>query len=75
MTSFPACGLWTTTVPSLMPISENDALRSGSGWSAWASDWISPDQFVSPSGRNVTVIVGRTSVTSAISMRPASSGK
>ena len=62
-------------VPSLMPISENDAVRSGLGSSARASDPISPDQFDWPSGKKVTVIVGRTSVTSAISIRPASSGK
>ena len=36
---------------------------------------ISPDQFDWPPAQNVTVIVGRTSVTSAISIRPASSGK
>ena len=48
---------------------------SGSGCSARASDSISPDQFDWPLGWNVTVMVGRTSVTSAISIRPASSGK
>ena len=58
-----------------MPISENDAVRPGLGSSARASDRINPDQFDWPLGRNVTVIVGRTSVTSAISIRPASSGK
>ena len=62
-------------VPSLMPISENDAVRPGLGASARPSVSISPDQFDWPSGKKVTVMVGRTRVTSAISIRPASSGK
>ena len=62
-------------VPSWMPISENDALRLGFGSTAWASDAARPDQFDRPSGSNVTLIVGLPSVTSAISIRPASSGK
>ena len=58
-----------------MPISENAATRSDCGASARASDDIKPDQLDSPVAENATLMVGRTKVTSAISMRPASSGK
>ena len=34
-----------------MPISENEAVRPGSGSSAWASDWIRPDQFELAAGQ------------------------
>jgi len=66
---------WMTMTPSLIPISENVALRSGLGANACANESIKPDQFDWPPDWKVTVIVGRTSVTSATSIRPASNGK
>ena len=51
MRSFPPYSLWTMTVPSWMPISENEAVRPGSGSSAWASDWMRPDQFELAAGQ------------------------
>src|SRR6516162_4759507 len=58
-----------------MPISENEAVDSECGWSARASDEMSPDQLDSPAAEKATLIVGRTRVTSAISIRPSRSGK
>src|SRR6516164_1103580 len=58
-----------------MPISENEAVDSECGWSARASDEMSPDQLDPPAAEKATLIVGRTRVTSAISMRPSRSGK
>ena len=57
-------------VPSVMRISENDLIRSGLGVSACASVSICPTQFDEPSDAKAIMMVGRTSVTSAISMRP-----
>jgi hypothetical protein len=62
-------------VPSWIPISVNDALRFGFGSSARASASARPDQFDRPPGRTATLIVGLFNVTSAISNRPARSGK
>ncbi len=62
-------------MPSLIRISENDVTRVGLGCSARASVSIWPDQFELPSELKAIVMVGRTSDTSAISMRPIRSGK
>ena len=62
-------------VPSLMRISENDLIRSGLGVSARASVSIWPAQFELPSDANAIMMVGRTSVTSAISIRPIRKGR
>ena len=63
------------TVPSAIRISENDAIRSGLGCRARASVSTWPDQFERPPGAKLTVMVGRTSVTSAIWILPVSNGK
>ena len=61
--------------PSSILISENDVARFGSACRLRASASMCPDQFELRSALNTIVTVGRTSSTSAISMRPISSGK
>jgi hypothetical protein len=63
------------TVPSAIRISENDAIRSGLGCKARASVSTWPAQFERPPCAKTTLMVGRASVTSAISMRPIKNGK
>ena len=67
--------LRTSTVPFRMRISENPAARGAFGLWLRASVSISPDQLERPSSPRSTTMVGRVSATSAISTRPASSGK
>ena len=67
--------LRTTTVPFLMRISEKAATRCVSGLLLRASASISPDQLEPPFVSRSTTMVGRSSDTSAISTRPANSGK
>src|SRR5262249_13398968 len=62
-------------VPSAIRISENDAGRSGPGLRFRASVSMWPDQFELWSALKMIAMVGRTSETSAISMRPAKKGK
>ncbi len=57
-------------MPSVMRISEKVLIRSGLGVSACASVSMWPAQFELPSAAKAIMMVGRTSVTSAISMRP-----
>ena len=63
------------TVPSSIRISENDAVRPGLGLRFRASVSICPDQFELRSALKMIAMVGRTSETSAISMRPVRNGK
>ena len=64
------------TVPSVdADFRERRAARFGLGCSVRASVSMWPDQFELPSASNATVMGGRTSDTSAISIRPISSGK
>ena len=62
-------------MPSSIRISENDAVRPGLGLRLWASVSMWPDQFELRSALKMIAMVGRTSETSAISMRPARKGK
>ena len=63
------------TVPSSTRISENDAVRPGLGLRFCASVSICLDQFELRSALKMIAMVGRTSETSAISMRPVRNGK
>ena len=57
-------------MPSSIRISENDAVRPGLGLRFCASVSMWPDQFELRSALKTMAMVGRTSETSAISMRP-----
>src|SRR5437870_4007612 len=63
------------TVPSAIRISENEGDRAAPALRFCASVWMCPDQFELRSALKTTAIVGRTSDTSAISIRPIKSGK